>query len=248
MIRSLHFYTSAFVSVMILFYAVSGFLAMHADWLVGHQEAGTAQDLRTVPASALRSDEALEDWCHSLIEGKTRLEPGMHSGVEQWYVVRGVDSALQCIIDREAGTARLIRLRLLDEAAPAAHADLARSIGEDLGASVAADSLYHDAEYQTLHFSLNSVWFEAHISVFLDQELYSVEKRELPFIKSIVELHRGQHGNWFQTLLADLTAIALIFVAGSGVVMGMQMNKRRRMTGIALLVSLLLTIALMIGR
>lgn len=246
--RSLHFYASAFVAVMVLFYAATGFLATHADWLIGEEQMLVEQDLRTVPADVIADEAARERWCRELLGSDARVERGEQNGAEQWYLVRSEQRALQCIVNEQTAQARIIPLQILLETAPTDHGQLAEYIATELGGNVNAESRYHDDAYKTLHFSVESVWFEAHVSVFLDKQLYSIERHDMPFIRSLVELHRGQHSSMLQTLLADLTALALIVVVMSGVMMGMQMNKRRRLTVAALVISLFLTILLIIAR
>jgi hypothetical protein len=113
---------------MILFYAASGFLATHADWLIGEDQTSVEQDLRAIPADVITNDAAREAWCRNLLGPDAQVERGIEDALEQWYLVRGERRALQCVINSETLQVRIIPLQIIADSAPADHGQLSEHI------------------------------------------------------------------------------------------------------------------------
>lgn len=246
--RTWHFYASMFVAVMILFYAVTGFLATHVDWFVGESHHQADEDIRTLPQEIIEDEAKIAIWCRDLIGSEAKVTKEENEDDELWFLVRGQDKAVQCIVDVDESQAEIIPLSVIAVSGDLEHQVLANQIADELGGHLNVESIYEDEDYSTLSFSVESVWFESHVSIFLDQGLYNVESIPTPFVQSLVHLHRGKHSNVFQTFLADLTAIMLTFVVITGVVIGIQMKKKRTMSYVALVISILLTVILIVAR
>ena len=247
---NLHFFASVFVAVMVAFYALSGFFAMHPHWFgVGaYDDQDYTEQIERVPSSVAIDEAALAAYCAELLHKQATASLQRKEGDEWWFVAEHADRILRCRIDTVSRSVDSVLQHRLDASAPTAAQPLSIHLEELLGGHLDEESFFHDAQAQTLSFNLESVWFEKHVNVFMADKVFQVNHKAEPIIGGIINLHKGEHASGFQTFLADLTAFALLFVVFSGLLIGLQMKKRKRMTVLASVVSCVLLVLFVIAR
>ncbi|NRA37303.1 MAG: PepSY-associated TM helix domain-containing protein [Planctomycetes bacterium] len=238
--RTLHYYSSMATCFLILFYAVSGFIATHADWFLEGHKKNTSYDIRE-----LEEDTDLEAFCLQLVGEGATLKTVENDEDELWYIVANQDSALRCLVNEDDAEVEVFGLESFPETAQSMDAQFAH-VQSLIGGEISHE--HEDDEYMINTCDIESVWFEAEVMVFADHGVYEVAYVPRPFIRSVSDLHRGKHSNVFQTFLADVTAVLLAFVVITGAVIGIQMKKKRRAGTIALIVSFVLTVILLWAR
>ena len=251
LLRAVHFYASVFVAVMIAFYALSGFIATHADWFGISEHAEYTEhekEVDTLPASVALNQAAVGAWVKTLLHDQAVVEFDETQAGVWWVHAKHKQQLLDVRIDKNSRVVDLNYLEQLDKDVPKDVKKLGNALASRYGGEIDPDTYYVDEDTQTLSFTLGSVWFEKQVTVFLNKRTVHVNEQAEPFLGSLVKLHRGEHSNGFQTFLADLTALSLLFVVFSGLVIGYQMKKRKRMTVLAFVVSCVLLVALVLAR
>lgn len=250
---NLHFFASVFVAVMIAFYALSGFLAMHPHWFGVDDYAVRNHDPERLPSHIELSDldtddQALRVYCSALLGNDAVVKRSYREDDVWWVHVEDERHRLSCRVHIPERSVEQVLMHKLRSDAPSEATALRDYIHGQLGGSLDAESFFHDEDMQTLSFTLESVWFEKQINVFLKERLFQVTQKTEPIVGGIINLHKGEHANGFQTFLADLTAILLLFVVFSGLFIGLKMKKRRRMTILACVISCVLLVLFVIAR
>ena len=242
LIRVLHYYASMACCFLFAFYAVSGFLATHAETFIGDNRPQWQEQVLDLPEGGLEDDEQRAAFCKTIIADANEVSALEHDDFENWFLVRSAEQSVRCIVNDEQVDVR--PLYAIDEAIP--HDAMADWIAAQHGGHVA--NLDLDEEFARQRFDLESVWFQGEVLVHEQERLYELRQRPAHFIRAIVDLHRGKHASGFQIFLADLTAILLFFVIITGALIGIQIKKRRRLGLIGLACSVLLTAVLLIFR
>ena len=242
LIRVLHYYSSMACCFLFAFYAVSGFLATHADDFIGESRPAWEERIVDLPKDGLDDSELRRAFCKRLLENAETVRQLEHDDFDEWFVVSSTKESVRCIVGEEQVDIRPL-FTFDDDVAPD---DMPLWIAGKHGGHI--ENLEIDDEYMRQTFDLASVWFQGEVIIHQDLRMYELKQRKAHIIRAIVDIHRGKHENWFQTLLADLTAILLFFVIVSGALIGIQIKKRRTMGVLGLAVSLFLTVALMLFR
>ena len=238
---------------MVAFYALSGFLAMHPHWFgLDDYDDAVAEPMR-LPAHVSiadleTNDAALRAYCSALLGSDASVQASYREGDIWWVQVEDPGHRLTCRITLADRSLEQVLMHKLAQDAPQAVDALRDYVGGQLGGVMDPDSYFHDQDMQTVSFTLESVWFEKHINIFLQERLFQVSHKPEPIIGGIINLHKGEHASGFQTFLADLTAFMLLFVVFSGLLIGLKLKKRKRMTIVACVISCALLVLLVIAR
>lgn len=242
----MHYYASMMCCFLIAFYALSGFIAIHAEWLLEDTDSTLYTDIRERDNT---SDA--RTFCRNLIAPDASVHTVPNDADEQWYIVQSSGNApqaaerqaIRCVVtesDVEVFPLRYLPIDAITDEQQ--YAAIQKITGGELSHH------HNDPAYQLNTCDIDSVWFHAQAMIFSDYKLYEMSAEPAALIRSISDLHRGKHSDFWQTLIADVTAILLLFVVISGCIIGIHMKKKRTLGACALTFSLLLTIALLIGR
>lgn len=228
-VRRVHAWVSLPLALLILFFAVTGFIANHPRWFVGESSLCEVQDLRPLPETALAGPEALLAHCGSLVVGATRAEVVADDGTRAEVRVGGPGLAgARCLVDKAARSLELIPSHAIPTEAGTAKESLvawvaARVAGEPTAPPQDAEE---DAAAGTISFDTESAWGRNLVTIRPATRTYEVREHRLPWAKSLSDLHRGRHAGPGQSLLLDLAALALALTVLTGLALGLRSGAR----------------------
>ena len=239
-LRQLHFYSSLIGSLLFLFFALSGLLANRPNLV-------SAKHPQSLPVSVNLEKSELQGWFKARYPDIIQLihyEDDSEEVNLEYKCEGNTEYHIELNhSDRIYVPTKLVQLPKstpLDDQNTIIHA-----ISQNISGHVDLDSIESDEEF--LYFSISSVWREITIEVDKTSGQYSAVEEGQPWVASIIDLHRSKQAGTFQKLLVDLTALLLLFVTLSGVVIGLQSpSQKRSVITLALVASSILLVILML--
>jgi ferredoxin-NADP reductase/ferredoxin len=252
--RRVHFYASLSLAALILFYAITGFIANRMNLFTAEEGRLTEASARTVPDSVALAEEPLRAFLASLVPPAAR--PAGFTQTDREIVAPYIIPAdgaepqhdLVVTVDRETRAVAIDEWRRLpDDLATDATALVAYLRGRLTGKPDLANADENDTH---LALDFGSVWGIHAVRVDKEKRRWQMTTSRPQLADVLIALHRGKYTGWLQKLLVDATAVLLSFVTLSGVAMGLTTPARRRrwMTAALVVGSLVLLAVLVWGR
>ena len=73
-----------------------------------------------------------------------------------------------------------------------------------------------EADGDIVYFNLESVWGLCAVEVDRTAGEYQVNREAIPWLKALVQLHKGKQAGAFQRILIDLTGVGMMLAALTG--------------------------------
>ncbi len=241
--RHVHVYASLAMSVLFLFFGLSGFLA-------SRPELFNSENRIAVPANIKLEQAELSGYL------KAKLPAGV---AVKDFSMKDESAALR--FEDESGGRFTVDVSLSDRSytvteshsLPAgsdevAPLQLAQKLAKQYPGKLEAGSVEDDAKQ--LQFNVESVWATTAISVDKTQKRYEIRQSKNRWAAALVQLHRGNKSNPLQRVLIDLTGILMVLATLTGIIMGVQSrNPVIRITAFILVgISIALTGVMIINR
>jgi hypothetical protein len=240
-VRHAHVFSSLALSVLFIFYGLTGFMASRPQLFPGEAR-------RTLPSNIGLQQAELSGYLKSRLPadvevagfaaeaGRIRVEFAGRTGVR--YVVE-IDPA-----DRNHTIAEVRRLPEL----PADARALAETLARQYPGRLDANSLEEDARF--IYFNLDSVWAHTAVTVDKTAKTARVQRSGTPWVVALVNLHRGKQAGPLQRVLIDASGLVMVLVTLTGMAFALQSRVRSaRWTAIGLIgLSVALAIFMMVNR
>lgn len=216
LLRRLHYIVSAPLALMILFYALTGFVANRSAWF---EREGTGASEHQVPSGVALDREHLEPVLQAMLPDGARADgftPGddpsatfLADGGRAWSV--SVSGSTRAVRIEERG---VVPAGVVLEPAPVAAALAERLSGEpDLEHASSGDG--------EVELDISSVWGSHHVRVDAATRTWTATTTHPPLVVSLTDLHRGKHAGAWQKVAIDATALVLAFVSLSGLALSL---------------------------
>jgi ferredoxin-NADP reductase/ferredoxin len=234
--RQVHYFSSVMVCALILFFAGTGFIANHTDWFIAEESSVSTAGIRALPESANKDEVQPLELCKALFPTALAVEP-LPGEDRPSFLVRESESVIhRCEINVENREAQIRPLFALTPTLMTADDKVLMAALVELQGGEINDKSIETGE-GTLAFDVESVWHYSNFFVYRTLGFYSVIRTPVPLAKSFSDLHRGKHANFVQSFIMDIASLALVIVALTGTVIGLQVVRRRRSTLIIIAVS-----------
>jgi ferredoxin-NADP reductase/ferredoxin len=228
-LRQIHYFASVMVCALIMFFSATGFIANHTDWLLEGSQSVKNTDVRALPENAASSEADPLAVCKLLFPDARSVEVFAGEG-HAAYVVSGPGDLLQhCEINLEKRQVMIQPLRPLPTGSVVTDdKNIIAMLLAQYGGELNEKSV--ESAPESLTFEVESVWRLDAFVVDRKRAVYLLARSNEPLAKVISDLHRGKHAGFIQKLIMDVASIALLIVAITGTVMGLQVVRRRRLT------------------
>ncbi|NOU36459.1 MAG: hypothetical protein HOO88_06785 [Kiritimatiellaceae bacterium] len=242
-VRNLHIYASLAMSVLFLFFGLSGFLASRPSLFNSETRFEVPENIQIeqaelcgylkakLPAGVVAKDFSLQNESASIrFEDMAggRFDVAVSLPDRSYTVTES--HVLPADSDSRTG------LQLAQE--------LARKYSGKLDAGSVEDGK------EKIQFNVESVWANTAVVVDKTQKRYEVHQSKNRLAAALVQLHRGKKSSPVQRVLIDLTGIFMVIATLTGIIMGVQSrNPVMRNTAIILVVvSVVLAAIMMLNR
>lgn len=241
-IRQLHLYCSIILSLIFVFFALSGFLA-------NRQNLFADESAHKVPAGIELSKAALVEFFKNTHPELMTLTAFHKSSKMVKMNFSNVGGNSQTVIEVSPGS------RTYDWFERGTLESIDVEDNEELVSFFTGkrpgklDEIDEDEQWAYLH--INSVWSSHLVEVNKEEKYYTIKKSESPSLTaSLVKLHKGDHSSALQKVLMDVSAFGMLFVVFSGVVIGFQNRTTsfQRRTALLVAVSFVLLLLFLIQR
>ncbi len=236
-LRRLHVLSSAPLALIILFYAITGFIANRSDLFVSEN---TTETRRILPEGTALDQEHLVPVLTALLPDGCRLETFTPGTNPKAIFANGHGRQWMATVDGTTRTVRLVERGTLPADLPMEVATVAQALSGTLSGE--PDLEHADLDDESLVIDFASVWGSHHVQVDRATRTWTASTMTPPLVISLVDLHRGKHtGNW-QRIIVDVTALGLALITLSGTAMALMAAapKRRRLALILLTISAVL--------
>jgi ferredoxin-NADP reductase/ferredoxin len=246
LLRRVHYISAAPLAAIMLFYALTGFVANRSDWF-GAQ--APAPQVKTLPAGVALEREALAPVLAALTPDPGLKLERWKSGANPEAVFLGDDGmGWQVLVDGEQRMVRVRRCGVISEGVALEPAAVAAVVGPHLSGE--PDLAHATAEEGEVEVEFASVWGVHRVTVDGESRLWTAASTSPPLVMSLVDLHRSKHAGAWHRVIVDVAALVLAFVTLSGAALGLMtaVVKRRRQALVLLSVSVVLLVFLIGGR
>lgn len=236
-LRRLHVLSSAPLALIILFYAITGFIANRSDLFVSEN---TTEARRILPEGTALDQEHLVPVLTALLPDGCRLETFTPGTNPKAIFANGHGRQWMATVDGTTRTVRLVERGTLPADLPMEVATVAQALAGTLSGE--PDLEHADLDDESLVIDFASVWGSHHVQVDRATRTWTASTMTPHLVLSLVDLHRGKHaGNW-QRIIVDVTALGLALITLSGTAMALMAAapKRRRLALILLTISAIL--------
>jgi CDP-4-dehydro-6-deoxyglucose reductase len=242
-IRHAHVYASLAMSVLFLFFGLSGFLASRPALFNSETRFDVPENIKIEQAelagylkAKLPAGVAVKDFSLRNESADIRFEDtkGARFDVEVNLSDRSYTVAESHPLPEDSGS--LTAFQLAER--------LAGKYPGQLDAGSVEDSAEH------IQFNVESVWADTAVVVDKTQKRYEIQQNKNRWAAALVQLHRGKKSSPVQRVLIDLTGIFMVIATLTGIIMGVQSrNPMMRNTALILVaVSVALTIIMVLNR
>jgi ferredoxin-NADP reductase/ferredoxin len=242
-IRHVHVYASLVMSVLFLFFGVSGFLASRPALFNSETRLSVPENIKIeqaeltgylkakLPSGVTVKDFSLQNESASIQFEDTK---GTRFDVEVNLPDRSYTVTESHPLPEDSGSLTALQL--------------AERLAGRYSGKLDAGSVEEDNEQ--LHFNVESVWADTAVIVDKTQKRYEVHQAKSRWAAALVQLHRGKKSSPVQRVLIDLTGIFMAVATLTGIIMGVQSrNPVMRNTALILVaVSVVLTIIMVLNR
>jgi ferredoxin-NADP reductase len=249
--RRVHFYASVSLASLILFYAVTGFIANRVNLFVAEGMTRIAPAARQVPEAVPLTEVGLRSYLAGILPPTAQCTACEESDQEVrtrfTIAASGSDTAREVVatVKREDRTLAVEEWQRLPEDLPLDVTALTAFIRSHVSGE--PDLGNREEDDKEFRIDCGSVWGVHTVLVDKVQRRWQVSTTRPELAVAIIDLHRGKHAGWLQKLLVDMTALLLVVVTVSGVAMGLTVAARiRRLITMALAGGSLLLLAIML--
>lgn len=245
LLRRWHYIASAPLALIILFYALTGFLANRADLFVG-EDTGSA--IRILPADAALDRASLAPVLAAMLPDGASLATFSDGPPISAVFEQGPGRSWLLKVDPTSRKVSLGERGTLPPAVELTPAAVGRHLTTCLSGS--ADLDHATCEDGAIELEMASVWGTHRVQVDCTSRTWTSTTVRPPFIVSLTDLHRGKHAGAWQRVIIDVTALILALVTLSGISMSLlaASPKRRRQALILLSSSAVLITLLLVAR
>ena len=242
-IRHVHVYASLAMSMLFLFFGLSGFLASRP--LLFNSELRVE-----VPANIEIEQAELSGYLKSKLPSGVSLTG--FSRQDGWAELRFENAEggrFDVAMDIEGRSYDVAESHALPAGSEAMSAvQLAKILAEKYPGKLDESSVDEDGEQ--IWINLESVWATTVLVVDRASLRYEVQQNRNRLAAAMVQLHRGKKSSPPQRVLIDLTALFLVVATLTGIIMGVQSrNPVMRNTALVLVgISIVLTVMMMMNR
>ena len=241
--RYIHVYASLAMSVLFLFFGLSGFLA-------SRPELFNSETRIAVPANIKLEQAELSGYLKAKLPGGVAVKD---------YSVKDESAAIR--FEDESGGRFSVNVNMADRSYTVAEShslpagsdamtslQLAQKLAQKYPGKLEAGSI-EDAD-KKLQFNVESVWATTEVIVDKTQKRYEIRQSKNRWAAALVQLHRGNKSNPFQRVLIDLTGLLMAIATLTGIIMGVQSRNpiMRNTAWILVGISIVLTIVMIINR
>ncbi|MEK7413499.1 MAG: PepSY-associated TM helix domain-containing protein, partial [Planctomycetota bacterium] len=243
LLRRVHYIAAAPVAMVLLFYAITGFIANRSDVFIS--EDGSAPSARQVPAMVPLTRAALAPFYAGLLPARAHLD-GWGDGQPGEATFRDGDRGWRVRVSPET---RKIDVQAFG-AIPAAIENAPAAIAAHLTRHISGTPNLAQAEIDATSLALDfeSVWGTHHVTIDTAAHTWTSTSTSPYFVVALVDLHRGKHAGAWQKIIVDVTAIVLALITLSGMAMGLIPIARRRQAVLLLGFSVVLLAFLLLQR
>ncbi len=249
--RRLHFYASLSLAAIILFYAVTGFMANRVNLFVAEGATRVATTVRQVPPAVPLTEDGLRAYLAGLLPPTARCTAFKDGDKEltATFIVPAsgteTEREVAATINREDRALSLDEWRRLPEGLATDADALTAYIHTQVSGK--PDQANSENDDKSFRIDCGSVWGVHTVQVDKAARRWQVSTAKPELAEALIALHRSKYAGGFQKYLVDVTALLLAFVTLSGVVMGLTVAARkRRLITAALTVGSLLLLALLL--
>jgi NAD(P)H-flavin reductase/ferredoxin len=242
-VRHVHVYASLVMSVLFLFFGISGFLA-------SRPELFNSEVRFTVPENIKIEQAELSGYLKAKLPAGVALKDFSlknESAVIRFEDEKGGSFKVEVSLpDRSYTIAESQRLPA--DSGNLTSFQLAELLAGQYPGKLDTGSVEESAEQ--LQFNVESVWADTAITVDKAQKRYEIHQSKNRWAAALVQLHRGKKSSPLQRVLIDLTAIFMAVATLTGMLMGLQSRNpvMRKTSMILLAVSVILTVIMFMNR
>ncbi len=238
-VRHVHVYASLAMSVLFLFFGLSGFLASRPSLFNAETQTVVPENVKLEPAelsgylkAKLPAGQVAKDCTMQKESVALRFEDA--AGHRYDVDVRLPDRA--CTMTESHP--------LPEDAGALSAPQLAQRLAKPYSGKLDVGSIEDDKD--RLQFNVESVWVDTAVAVDRVQKRYEVRQTRNRWAAAFVQLHRGKKSSPAQRVLIDLTGLFMVVATLTGMTMGLQSrNPTLRITSVFLVVTSLLLAAIM---
>lgn len=245
LLRRTHYIASAPLALLILFYAVTGFVANRSSLFEGE---GTGQAEHAVPQGVALDATALPPVLAAMLPSGVQLDD-FEAGEDPTARFSHPDGRAWSL--RVFGSSRTVRIEECGTL-PAGTALDPAAVASVLAGRLSGDpDLDHaSVEDGEVELDISSVWGSHHVHVDPTSRTWTATSSRQPLVVALTDIHRGKHAGAWQKILIDATGLVLAFVSLSGTAMSLLAAApgRRRMAMLLLSASAILLATLVLNR
>lgn len=241
--RHIHVYASMAMSILFLFFGLSGFLASRPSLFNSETRFAVPENIRIEQAelagylkAKLPAGVTVKDFSLQNDSAALRFEDatGGRFNVEVSLSDRSYTVAESHLLPQDAGSLTAVQL--------------AERLAKLYPGKLDAGSI-EDGKDQ-LQFNIESVWANTSVTVDKTQKRYEINQSKNRWAAAMVQLHRGKKSGPLQRVLIDLTGIFMAVATLTGMMMGVQSRNpvMRNISIILIAVSMALTITMIVKR
>lgn len=245
LIRRLHYIASAPLALIILFYAVTGFIANRSALFLG-ESTSTAEHV--VPAGVALEQASLAPVLAAMLPPGAELRSFASGADPSALFADNRGRAWKLSVNASSRSVRIEERGELPADTPLTPAGVAAALAGRLSGE--ADLERASAEDGAVELEFASVWGSHQVKVDGATRTWTALSTRPPLVVSLTDLHRGKHAGAWQRVLIDLAALVLASLTLSGVILSVTVAARRRRNQAAALlaVSLVLFVLLILAR
>ncbi len=241
LLRRIHLYTSVPLALVILFYAITGFIANRAEWF------NTGALEKTIPAGITIDGPSVQAFAAGCLPaGCTAAGVETPTKGPLRVLFSQGDIRWVCEVDPEARVLAIHREGVVPPNQDLATPALITWLGTRIPGQ--PDHEHQEDAPEKLEISFESVWGVSQVAVDRTARTWRVVDSKPAFAVSLVDLHRGKHSHAWQKVIVDITALVLALVTLTGGAMALLSAARRRQAILLLGGSSLLLFVLLFAR
>ena len=243
LIRRAHYMASAPLAMILLFYAITGFIANRSDLFIG--EDGSTPPARQVPATVPLTHEALAPFYAGMLPTGARLD-GWGEGQPGEATFRAADRGWRVRVVPETRAVDVQAFGTIPSSVEKTPAAIAACLAQYISGTPNVAQAETDATSLSLDFE--SVWGTHRVTVDTAAYTWTSISTTPHIVVALVDLHRGKHAGAWQKIVIDVAALVLALITLSGMAMGLMAAARRRQAAILLGFSAVLLVLLILNR
>ena len=241
--RNIHVYGSLLLSVLFLFFGLSGFLASRPEMF-------GMQDGKAIPENIKLEQNELSGYLKSQLPGSVTLaECSIEEGFAEIQFKDEADVQYNVEISLPDRDYTVIESHPIPAGMASADAlELGKKIEPTVPGKLDPNSVETDGDI--IWLNMESVWGNTAIEVDRSKNRYTVSKEKNPVSAVMVQMHRGKKSSPFQRVILDITAIFMVIVTLTGILLGVQSRNpvMRNTAWILIVISVLLSYLMMMHR